>query len=253
MPPDAVGERRQQQGGAWIVYLGGDPDAQAWQVGGRRTQELDVKFERMNTPAALAPGLSLGHSPQARPGTPERSSTSSPSAACTPPASITLTAPTVLRGLQVRATDPAWRRAAGAQRFNACCPLDRGVEHLEQSPAGGRAAACRKKKRPFADLRERSGRSEGLGVESCFLRGAPGWARRLGGLFSAHVPRRPAARLLLYFAAKSPADPSCPAHGVPAFNIRWGSWSDFYRGCVASTAIEAASMPAAGRDTGRRA
>ena len=36
---------------------------------------------------------------------------------------VTLTAPTIVRHLQVRAVDPAWHHAAGAQRFNSC-PLD---------------------------------------------------------------------------------------------------------------------------------
>jgi hypothetical protein len=33
---------------------------------------------------------------------------------------VVLTAPVIQRHLQVRATDPAWRHAAGAQRFNTC-------------------------------------------------------------------------------------------------------------------------------------
>ena len=42
------------------VYVGRFADSQAWQQKADELRKLDVKFERVNTPTALAPGLSLG-------------------------------------------------------------------------------------------------------------------------------------------------------------------------------------------------
>ena len=121
VPPDAIAERRQTQGGAWIVYLGRFADAQAWQQKADELRKLDVKFERVNAPTSLAPGLSLGQF------TSEGGATKKLGELATHGVHaarvVTLTPPTVQRHLQVRATDPAWRHAAGAQRFNAC-PLE---------------------------------------------------------------------------------------------------------------------------------
>ena len=118
---EAIGERRQTQGGAWIVYLGRFADAQAWQQKADELRKLDVKFERVNAPTSLAPGLSLGQF------TSEGSVTKKLDELARHGVHaarvVTLTPPTIQRHLQVRATDPAWRHAAGAQRFNAC-PLD---------------------------------------------------------------------------------------------------------------------------------
>ena len=118
---DAIAERRQPTGGAWIVYLGRFADSQTWQQKADELRKLDVKFERVNTPTTLAPGLSLGQF-------------TSPTDAGRKLEDVTkhgvhgarvvvLTAPTIQRHLQVRAADPAWHHAAGAQRFNTC-PLD---------------------------------------------------------------------------------------------------------------------------------
>ena len=118
LPSDAVTERRQAQGGTWIVYIGRFADSQAWQQKADELRKLDVRFERVNAPTALAPGLSLGQF------------SSQPDAARTldelgrhgvhGARVVTLAAPVVLRHLQVRAGDPAWRHATGAQRFDAC-------------------------------------------------------------------------------------------------------------------------------------
>ena len=121
VPADAVAERRQTQGGAWIVYLGRFADAQAWQQKADELRKLDVKFERVNTPTALAPGLSLGQfssQPDAARKLDEFGKHGVHGAKV-----VTLTPPVVLRHLQVRAADPAWRHATGAQRFNTC-PAD---------------------------------------------------------------------------------------------------------------------------------
>jgi len=64
----------------------------------------------------------------------------------------------------------------------------------------------------------------------CFV----GRARLTGGLFSARVPRRPAARLLLYLATKSPP-PRRATHGVPADNIRFWGRMFFLKRSLAST------------------
>jgi len=121
VPADAIAERRQPQGGAWMVYLGRYADAQAWQQKADEMRKLDVKFERVNTPSTLAPGLSLGQfssQVDAAKKFDELTRRGVHGAKV-----VTLTAPTMQRHLQVRATDPAWHHAAGAQRFNSC-PVD---------------------------------------------------------------------------------------------------------------------------------
>ena len=121
VPATAIAERRQSQGGAWILYLGRFTDAQAWQQKADELKKLDVKFERVNAPTTLAPGLSLGQfakEPDATKKLDDFAKRGVHGARV-----VTLTAPTILRHLQVRATDPAWHHAAGAQRFNSC-PLD---------------------------------------------------------------------------------------------------------------------------------
>ena len=118
VPADAVAERRQPQGGSWIVYMGRFADSQTWQQKADELRKLDVKFERVNAPATLAPGLSLGQftsSTDAAKKLDELTKHGVHAARV-----VALTPPTVLRHLQVRATDPAWHHAAGAQRFNSC-------------------------------------------------------------------------------------------------------------------------------------
>ena len=121
VPSDAIAERRQPQGGAWIVYLGRFADSQTWQQKADELKKLDVKFDRVNTPTTLAPGLSLGqfaNAAEAGRRLDELTKHGVHGARV-----VVLAAPAMQRHLQVRATDPAWRHAAGAQRFNAC-PLD---------------------------------------------------------------------------------------------------------------------------------
>jgi hypothetical protein len=121
VPADAIVERRQAQGGSWIVYLGRFADAQAWQQKADELKRLDVKFERVSTPTTLAPGLSLGQFSSAADAAKKLDELTKHGVHTA--RVVTLTAPTVLRHLQVRATDPAWHHAAGAQRFNSC-PAD---------------------------------------------------------------------------------------------------------------------------------
>ena len=121
VPSGAIAERRQPTGGAWIVYLGRFADSQTWQQKADELKKLDVKFDRVNTPTTLAPGLSLGQfgsSADAGKKLDELTRHGVHGARV-----VVLTAPVIQRHLQVRATDPAWRHAAGAQRFNTC-PLD---------------------------------------------------------------------------------------------------------------------------------
>ena len=118
VPPDAIAERRQSQGGSWMVYLGRYADAQAWQQKADEMHKLDVKFERVNTPATLAPGLSLGQfssQPDAAKKLDELGKHGVHGARV-----VTVTAPIILLHLQVRATDPAWHHATGAQPFRSC-------------------------------------------------------------------------------------------------------------------------------------
>ena len=121
VPSDAIAERRQPTGGAWIVYLGRFADSQTWQQKADELRKLDVKFERVNTPGTLAPGLSLGQftTPTDAGKRLEDLTKHGVHGARV----VVLTAPTMQRHLQVRAADPAWHHATGAQRFDAC-PLD---------------------------------------------------------------------------------------------------------------------------------
>ena len=121
VPADGIAERRESKGGAWMVYLGRFADAQAWQQKADELKKLDVKFDRVNTPATLAPGLSLGQFTNQADATKklDEMTTHGVHAARV----VTLTPPTIARHLQVRAVDPAWHHAAGSQRFNSC-PLD---------------------------------------------------------------------------------------------------------------------------------
>ena len=121
VPLDAIAERRQPAGGAWIVYLGRFADSQTWQQKADELKKLDVKFDRVNTPTTLAPGLSLGQF--ANPADAGKKLDELTRHGVHGARVVVLTVPVIQRHLQVRATDPAWRHAAGAQRFNTC-PLD---------------------------------------------------------------------------------------------------------------------------------
>ena len=121
VPAEAIAERRQPHGGAWLVYLGRFADSQAWQQKADELRKLDVKFERVNTPGTLAPGLSLGQF--TTPTDAGKKLDDLTKLGVHGARVVVLTAPTIQRHLQVRAADPAWHHAAGAQRFDAC-PLD---------------------------------------------------------------------------------------------------------------------------------
>jgi hypothetical protein len=121
VPSDAIAERRQPQGGAWIVYLGRFTDSQAWQQKADEMKRLDVRFERVNTPSTLAPGLSLGQFTSQ--GDAGRKLDELARHGVRGARVVVLAAPAIRRHLQVRTADPAWRHAAGTQRFIAC-PLD---------------------------------------------------------------------------------------------------------------------------------
>ena len=117
----AIGERRQTKGGAWLVYLGRFADADARQSKAAELRKLDLKAEPVNSPVALAPGLSLGQftsQADAARKLEELGKRGVHSARV-----AVLDAPIVLRHLQVHAADASWRRAAVGQRFDAC-PAD---------------------------------------------------------------------------------------------------------------------------------
>jgi hypothetical protein len=114
----AIGERRQTKGGAWIVYLGRFADADARQAKAAELRKLDLKPEPVNSPVALAPGLSLGtFSSQADAA--KRLEELGKHGVHNARVAV-LDAPIVLRHLQVHAADTAWRRAAIGQRFDSC-------------------------------------------------------------------------------------------------------------------------------------
>lgn len=118
VPAAAVSERRLAQGGSWAVYMGRFVDAQAWQSKADELKRMDLEFERIYAPPALAPGLSLGRYPsaaQAQKRLDELGKHGVHTARV-----VALTPPSVVHFLQVRAADPAWHHATGAQRFNSC-------------------------------------------------------------------------------------------------------------------------------------
>jgi len=118
VPAGALAERRQSQGGTWMVYMGRFADAQTWQQKADELKRLDIGFERVNEPTTLAPGLSLGHYPSAAEAA-KRLDDLGRHGVHTARV-VALAAPVVVRHLQVRATDAAWRHVAGAQRFTTC-------------------------------------------------------------------------------------------------------------------------------------
>ncbi|MFL6626464.1 MAG: hypothetical protein ACJ8G1_08485, partial [Vitreoscilla sp.] len=121
LPESAIGERRQTKGGAWIVYLGKFADADARQDKLGELRKLDLKAEPVNSPVALAPGLSLGQF-TSQGDAAARLAEVSKRGVHTARVAV-LDAPIVLRHLQVRAADASWRRATIGQRFDSC-PAD---------------------------------------------------------------------------------------------------------------------------------
>jgi len=121
LPDSAIGERRQTKGGAWIVYLGKFADADARQDKLGELRKLDLKPDPVNSPVALAPGLSLGQF-TSQGDAAARLAEVSKRGVHTARVAV-LDAPIVLRHLQVRAADASWRRATIGQRFDSC-PAD---------------------------------------------------------------------------------------------------------------------------------
>jgi len=121
LPDSAIGERRQTKGGAWIVYLGKFADADARQDKVAELRKLDLKPDPVNSPVALAPGLSLGQFTSQADAT-ARLAELAKRGVHTARVAV-LDAPIVLRHLQVRSADTAWRRATIGQRFDSC-PAD---------------------------------------------------------------------------------------------------------------------------------
>jgi hypothetical protein len=121
LPESAIGERRQTKGGAWIVYLGKFADSDARQAKAAELRKLDLKADPVNSPVALAPGLSLGQFTSQADAT-RRLDELTKRGVHTARVAV-LDAPIVLRHLQVHAADTAWRRAAVGQRFDSC-PAD---------------------------------------------------------------------------------------------------------------------------------
>jgi len=121
LPDSAIGERRQTKGGAWIVYLGKFADADARQDKVTELRRLDLKAEPVNSPVALAPGLSLGQFTSQADATTRFAELARRGVRAARVA--VLDAPIVLRHLQVRAGDTGWRRATIGQRYDSC-PTD---------------------------------------------------------------------------------------------------------------------------------
>jgi len=118
VPASAIAERRQTQGGAWAVYMGRFADAQALQSKTDELKRLNIAFERVYAPPALAPGLSLGR--YGSPAEAQKRLDELGKHGVHTAHVVALVAPSTQHFLQVRGADPAWRHAAGAQRFNGC-------------------------------------------------------------------------------------------------------------------------------------
>jgi len=121
LPDAAIGERRQTKGGAWIVYLGKFADADARQERVGELRKLDLKADPVNSPVALAPGLSLGQFTSQGDATKKLDELAKRGVHGARVA--VLDAPIVLRHLQVHAADTSWRRATVGQRYDSC-PVD---------------------------------------------------------------------------------------------------------------------------------
>jgi hypothetical protein len=121
VPADALAERRQSQGGSWIAYLGKFSDSTVRQQRANELTKLNVKFELVNAPAALDPGLSLGRF-SSRADAVKRLE-ELVRLGVHGSRVVMITPPVIQRHLQVHAVDTGWHRAVGAQQFDSC-PTD---------------------------------------------------------------------------------------------------------------------------------
>lgn len=116
--PGALAERRQPSPGNWMVYMGRFVDDDAWQRKADELKRLNLKFDRVNAPPALEPGLSLGAfgsaaEAAARLAELARRGVHTARVVMAKP-------PGVVRRLQVRSAGNDWRQAVGATHFAAC-------------------------------------------------------------------------------------------------------------------------------------
>ena len=118
LKPDTIAVREQLQGGTWLVYLGRFADAQAGQQKADELKRLNLKFERVSKPPALAPGLSLGSYASAADASAHLADFARQGVHTA--RVVQSEAPTPRHRLQVRSPDASWRLAVGAQRFGAC-------------------------------------------------------------------------------------------------------------------------------------
>lgn len=117
VPPAAIVERREPAPPSWMIYMGRYADAEQWQKKADELRGLHVKFERVGTPASLAPGLSLGSYPNAAEA--NRALEALGHQGVHTARVVQAPAP-ALRHLQVRSAGTGWRLAGGAQKFGAC-------------------------------------------------------------------------------------------------------------------------------------
>ena len=134
--PTAVAERRQPQGGAWIVYLGRFADSQAWQQKADELQKLDVKFDRVNTPTDAGARVCRWASSRARPTPPRKLDRAERSTACTAARVVTLTAPDrSCATCRCAPADPAWHHATGRAALQQL-PGGSAVQHADRLTGG---------------------------------------------------------------------------------------------------------------------
>ena len=118
VPPTAIAERREPAPASWMIYMGRYADPDQWQKKADELRELHVKFERVNTPASLAPGLSLGSYPSSSAANRELEALGHQGVHTA--RVVQAPAPAPLRHVQVRSAGTSWRLAAGTQKFGAC-------------------------------------------------------------------------------------------------------------------------------------
>jgi hypothetical protein len=138
----AIAERREPAPASWMVYMGRYADADQWQKKADELRDLHVKFERVNTPASLAPGLSLGSYPSSAAANRELEALGRQGVHTARVVQAPASSP--LRHLQVRSTSPGWRIAAGAQKFGACvapAPAHAATTASTLTPAPAAAAS----------------------------------------------------------------------------------------------------------------
>jgi hypothetical protein len=117
VPVDAISERDQHRAARWMIYMGRFADAVTWQHKADQLRRMGINFERVSTPAALDPGLSLGSFANAKDADGRLADLGRRGVHT---ARVVEEASEVVRHMQVHVTDARWRDALPMGRFADC-------------------------------------------------------------------------------------------------------------------------------------